>query len=234
MFRSSPPRDTSNWREADRYFRDPEDCSRLVPGCLSFSPGWQHQGNRVCYIFWRIYHLLIQYQGEEPFVSKTLRDPNSPGRQWLREMRRSHMVVTALLAVMHPELYESGIDALSRLYQIPTSHTVAELWGNPFTALSIISNRSSPLHRDTQSTKAWYDLLLTLGGDDDLAIRFPSLRLSFRYCDGTSLAFSGNYLPHEVAECATERLCLAYFFRQFVLKALDVDLPAWSIHHDVA
>jgi hypothetical protein len=73
--------------------------------------------------------------------------------EFLQAIARPAAIVSAALHLMHPEQYFNGIRNMSALQQLALSGQLAiehviYHWASVFNALSIISNRESPFHRD--------------------------------------------------------------------------------------
>ena len=71
----------------------------------------------------------------------------------------------AILLIIHPQQY-----FISRLAQRPDSvsymsdvKNILRIWASPYTAISVMVNRQTPVHRDTQGQHPWMDMLLTYG-----------------------------------------------------------------------
>lgn len=137
------------------------------------------------------------------------------------------MLLGAVFRVMHPELYHNSKEALLRLPRNPEQERALIPWGTVFSALSVIANRHTPPHRDTQSRAAWYDLLITAGPYENATLGFPGLGLSFPYSSGSVSCFSGKLLQHQVLDCDGERVCIAYYVRDNVQERLGVKAADW-------
>lgn len=103
---------------------------------------------------------------------------------------------------------------------------VLALWSIPFSGLTVISNRSTPLHRDCNGRKEWMDLLVALGKYQEGIMTLPGLGVKLLYNPGTVVGISGRVLQHGV-ECDGERACLAYYMRDKVHERLGVRAPSW-------
>jgi hypothetical protein len=142
-------------------------------------------------------------------------------------------IVGAILSVIQPDLYDVGMEGLRRLYRNPSAvetpeilADVLELWTVPFSGLSVISNRSTPLHRDCNGRKEWMDLLVALGQYKDGLFFVPGLGLELLYNPGTVVGITGKVLQHG-AECNGERACLAFYMRDRVHERLGLRAPRW-------
>lgn len=153
--------------------------------------------------------------------------PNREPYEWLSEMKETNILLGAAFRVMHPELYHYSREALLRLPRSPEQEEALVPWGTAFSALSVIVNRQTPAHRDTQSRSAWYDLLTTAGPYVQATLGFPGLGVSFPYPPGSLACFSGKLLQHEVLDCDGERVCVAYYLRDNVHERLGVRAADW-------
>ncbi|KAH9914324.1 uncharacterized protein B0H18DRAFT_1125662 [Fomitopsis serialis] len=185
---------STTWRNHPDNFAATGQWQSLDPGCISFSPGWYQQG-----------HQGTTYP---PQVSSTLSEEQSPGRDWFRAMTEQHALIAGMLRIIHPELHAMGYAALASTRICPDIADVLPLWGTPFNAMSVITNRRSPLHLDRMSAKDWYDLLITIGGDNDTVLELPTLGLTLQYAGG-------------------ERLCVVYYLRPQVHKWAKVKKTSW-------
>ena len=129
---------------------------------------------------------------------------------WLEMQMRASALVGGILSVTHPELYVAGIESLKVLNDDPSLvhkgealAAVLKVWSSSFTAVTTISNRDMPYHRDNGSAHPWFDILVGLGEYQNRRIEFPGLGMRLKYDPGTVLAFSGRVLQHG-ANCPTE------------------------------
>lgn len=155
---------------------------------------------------------------------------------WLNEMADTISLLTGVLKIIHPELYLNGLDTLTRLYSLshnmPDSENIASVlsqWSSAFNAISVISNRTTPIHRDTKSRAQWYDLLLTIGPYSSSWIELPGLGLRFSYDSGTVVCFPGRILAHGVPDCDGERVCYAFYMREALHARAKVGTCGWPV-----
>lgn len=168
-------------------------------------------------------------------VSASLkRNADAAGRGWLRETGECCALLNAVMALLHPGLFECGMDVLLELTQRPEIHTdsydameVLKIWPSIFNALSIISNRESPRHRDNNSRPEWYDLLTSVGPFYNSVLELPGIGVRLAYNPGTVFAFSGRVLQHGVCECVGERVSLAFYMRDNVHDRVKVRGASW-------
>jgi Oxygenase domain of the 2OGFeDO superfamily len=157
--------------------------------------------------------------------SLSFRTPRQGGLQFMEMLSESLSIIGAILAVVHPTLFEAGLDAIAELYSGPIDvghpdllRKVLEIWGSPFTAVSVIVNRETELHRDTSSPVHAYDILYTGGGYSEGRFEVHGLGLRCRYNPGTVVATLAAVFPHSVGPVNGERVCLAHFFRESAIN----------------
>lgn len=137
-------------------------------------------------------------------------------------------LLTACMAIMHPDMYATGREAMVKLGQwaSDTNHTemmsVLPLWPSVFSVVSVMVNRMSPLHTDINGRPQWFDLLVTVGDYADLDIVLPPISRRFLYEPGTAVAFSGRLLQHGVRQIEGDRGVLSFYMRDNVHQFVDV------------
>lgn len=221
----------ASWRVHRSNFKNKEDCT-LEPGIITMSPAWFQLGHEVSaqqMAEITLANTLLQTATHQLEVSVMLKPKTFPlgTEAWLESMRLPHYVLGGLLNVLHPELYQASLAALVELQGQEKHEPPMEKWGSTFSAVSLISNRSAPLHRDPRSHPSWYDILVSFGSYTEATLCLPGLGLELPYPSGTVVAFSGNLLRHGVTEHDGERVCLAYFMREKVHERLQVPLAGW-------
>lgn len=92
-------------------------------------------------------------------------------------MQESGALLSAILFVAHPRLYEAGQESLKRAMGMKNIEPVLETWPTVFNKVQVISNWQSPFHRDTSGQPTWYDLLMTLGTYRWSTLAFRNLRM---------------------------------------------------------
>ena len=151
-------------------------------------------------------------------------------------MQESNALLGALLNVMHPELYHQAREGLIQLYNHPNFIRDGEqeallaalrTWTNPFSALQVIVNRETPLHRDVRGRNAWYDMLVSLGNYTDGRFEVPGIGLRLNYPPGTVIGICSWALLHGAGKVNGDRICLAYFMRNKVLERLGIPAANW-------
>ena len=140
------------------------------------------------------------------------------GFQWLQDMIYPTSIVSGALSIMHPQLYEDGMRAMSVMqdwssrYDSRMNEALA-LWPTRFTNVSLIANRSTPLHHDPQSHASWFDVLVSVGEYTQCVLAIPTLGIELVYKPGTMVAFSGRLLRHGVNAVEGNWYCLSYYMR---------------------
>lgn len=155
------------------------------------------------------------------------------GAEFLGAVSESTTILAGVLSIIQPDLYDVGMAGLARLWAepafVPTPDVLREvltLWSVPFNGVAVISNRSTPLHRDCNSWKEWMDLLVALGMYNQGILMVPGLGMEFLYNPGTVVGILGRVLQHG-AECDGERACLAFYMRDKVHERLGLRVPTY-------
>jgi len=134
---------------------------------------------------------------------------------------------------MHPELYTAGCEAMKLIVREPnrvrkgyTLHDIFQVWALPHNVVSVISNRQTPLHRDSGNAFPWPDMLLALGSYECGELNLPGLGLGLRYKSGTAVGILSRLIRHG-AECDGQRACIALYMKENVLKELEMGDVGW-------
>jgi hypothetical protein len=153
--------------------------------------------------------------------------------EWLKKSRLPFALIGGILSIIQPELFEAGQEALRKLVLDPgycdnpkRMLEILEIWYSPFSALSVVTNRITPLHLDTGGRPEWLDLLLALGNYDRGRLSLPAFGYTFRYNPGTMVAMSGKIFLHGVT-CVGDRACIAFYMRNNVLDRLGLPAGEW-------
>jgi hypothetical protein len=162
----------------------------------------------------------------EEHLLKISADLKKKGRlsEWLKKSTMSFALIGGILSIIQPELFDSGQEAFRKLAANPTLcddperlMEILALWSAPFSALAVISNRSTPLHRDVGGRAEWLDFMLALGNYDNGRFAVPAFGYTFKYNPGTLIALSGKIFRHG-AECPGDRACIVFYMRDNVLN----------------
>ena len=148
---------------------------------------------------------------------------------WLAAISESNAIVSAILAVIHPDLYDAGRKTMSCLMKTPEvcPQNVLNQWASVFSGVSVISNRMTPSHRDNSSRVHWYDVLVALGSYQNCNLELPGLGMSLEYSPGTVVGLSGMVLEHAVPMVEGDRVCYAYFMKDNVHDWAKVPCKNW-------
>jgi len=146
----------------------------------------------------------------------------------LQNTREQASILNGALAIMHPDMYVAGREALVRLGQWADSEgedemlEILSLWPSVYSVTSIMANRASPLHVDQFGRPHWMDILVTFGNYTDLDFLIPSIHSRFMYEPGTVIALSGQLLLHGVGMANGDRGIISYYMRDNVHEFVNV------------
>lgn len=153
--------------------------------------------------------------------------------KWLANTKSSMALLGGIMSVIQPDLYRTGRCALEELFNeqgyVGQSWELLEalsVWWTPFSAMTVVSNRETPLHRDMGGRVEWSDMLIALGHYEHGRFSIPGLGMLYRYNPGTILAFSGKAFEHG-ASCPGNRACIALYMKDNVIKRLKQPTPSW-------
>src|SRR5258708_5037371 len=147
---------------------------------------------------------------------------------WLDAISESNAILSAILAVIHPQLYDAGWQTTKCLRDTPkVDQDILSQWASIFSGISVISNRSTPLHQDRSSRSNWYNMLVTLGRYRKCNLKLPGLRVSLEYGPGMVLGISGSVLEHAAPSFKGDRVCYAYFMRDSVPGGVVIPASDW-------
>ena len=136
-------------------------------------------------------------------------------------------LVSGILNIIHPSQYAMGWHIHNQLItkQICSKDILA--WPSMFSALSIISNRSTPFHRDDQGGVAWYDILTSIGQYVKAPLYLSPFAFRIDNCPGTLCAFSGMSLRHGVRKCKESRISFAWYMREKIRVGEGIPAAGW-------
>lgn len=136
--------------------------------------------------------------------------------------------MSAVLSVTQPALYALNRECLLQLSERPELKDHLAVWGFVFNAVSVVSNRSSPTHRDQKSGHPEYsDILVSLGGDAKTVLDLVSLGIRCKYSSGSAAVFSGNVILHGVSDSVNDRVCIAGYTRPAVHCSVGLGAANW-------
>jgi hypothetical protein len=148
---------------------------------------------------------------------------------WLDAISESNGILSAILAVIHPKLYDAGWQVINHLGDTPEfgAQDLLDKWASVFSGVAVISNRDTPPHRDRSSRANWYDILATLGRYQNCDLELPGLGISLEYGPGTVVGIAGKVLEHAVPSFEGDRVCYAYFMRDNVHEWAKIPCRYW-------
>ena len=149
--------------------------------------------------------------------------------EWLDSISESNAILSAILAVIHPNLYDAGWQTAKCLRDTPEiePQDVFSQWASIFSGIAVISNRFTPPHQDGSLRYHWYDMLVTLGRYRNCNLELLGLGISLEYGPGTVVGIAGNLLEHAVPGFEGDRVCYAYFMRNNVHEWANIPASNW-------
>ncbi|KAJ3536045.1 hypothetical protein NMY22_g6207 [Coprinellus aureogranulatus] len=204
---------SNNWRHDPTAFAPESECT-VPPGHVAFAPCWFELGHDVT--------------NSLPAPSLSLRTEGGGTVEFLEDEIDTNAIIGAVLAIVHPELFDMQVDVLARLNngEITVKHEetmekVLQYWSSPFTGFALISNRETPFHRDTQGGKLLYDLVATFGRYRRGRFAVPLFGSRFAYGPGTVFILPRFLFEHGASSVMGDRVCFANFFKPKVGYALN-------------
>lgn len=136
-------------------------------------------------------------------------------------------IMSGILRIIHPEQYQMGKSIQQSLLGRNCCASTILNWPSVQTALSIITNRETPFHRDTKSRMQWYDMLTSIGPYSKAPLYLSPIGLRVDNRPGTICAFSGVALRHGVRRCDLPRISFAWYLRDNVREGEQVQPAHW-------
>lgn len=149
-------------------------------------------------------------------------------RQWVKNSLVFGALMSAALAITHPEQYALTRECLVRQAEKhPDLETVLSIWPFAFNAVAVVSNRSTGEHRDRYSgDELTYDGMASVGGDDHVAIELKGIGFRGRYRSGTVVWTSCHTHLHSVSDSPdAERVAFAAYLKKSVQLDTGLSLP---------
>ncbi|KAG1742094.1 hypothetical protein EDD22DRAFT_851636 [Suillus occidentalis] len=149
-------------------------------------------------------------------------------------MHRPAVLIAAALRVMHPNLYWSSLAAKLALGLWADQNKSNEIgdrlreWPSVFTALAIVCNRRSPMHRDPLSRPQWFDAMTTFGNYGVATIKMPNLGIESVYPAGSMVAGSGQIIRHGLEMADGDRTAWVWYMRDDVHAFVDIPRADYS------
>lgn len=150
---------------------------------------------------------------------------------FLETIANGEYILNAIAALVCPGLYSIATRAIGKLKHedhVKTPHPHAQLWPSFFSGIEVISNRVTPIHRDSKSAPPVYDFLVSAGTHTNAWLDLPDVKARLLYNPCTVVAVCGKVLRHGVESWeGGERLCFAHFIRDAVHDRLQLPRPEW-------
>lgn len=148
---------------------------------------------------------------------------------WIRLSKEVEMFLNLTVSLVNPHLFKSGLEMLQKLRQGEKTWEIANQWQSIYTGVSVISNRTTPAHRDSKGRPEWYDTLINYSDPFTRPqLSIEDLGLDLDYPSGTVVSFCGSIFRHGVKDWGDgDRVCYAHFMRESVRSRLDVAPAGW-------
>lgn len=139
-------------------------------------------------------------------------------------------LLNCLLAIVHPELHAAGRHVMKTLREddeVADLHEGLQHWYTVFTAITLIKNRESPLHRDPKTNIRWFDLMLSVGDYEEAILELSTFGLRFLYNSGSVCFLSGKLVRHGVSAAHGGRICYVYYMRESMHEVYSASQTNW-------
>jgi hypothetical protein len=173
---------------------------------------------------------LEQTEDYDLLASHNLRKQSHRGpSDWLGLSKEVEIFLNLTISLINPPLFQSGLQMLHILRKSELTKEIANQWQSIYTGISIISNRTTPAHRDSKGRPEWYDTLISYSDPSTRPrLLIDDVGLDLDYPSGTVVSFCGSIFSHEVKYWGEgDRVCYAHFMREAVRKRLDVAAAGW-------
>ncbi|KAI0310078.1 hypothetical protein OF83DRAFT_1178935, partial [Amylostereum chailletii] len=153
---------SDKWRSDSVWYNEPSPDDRVNTGQVEVSLGWFTQAREKAHK-----HLHISKYLHMPYC-----------QEFIRTMSENGAIISAILAVAHPDMFEAGRQVLLKLADFPGHEVLATQFSFITPVISVITNKETPAHCDTQSSHfPWFDCLATFGRDADTTLGLPTFDL---------------------------------------------------------
>jgi hypothetical protein len=150
-------------------------------------------------------------------------------RSWLNALKETGMDVDTIFSLVHSQLFEVGMKAVEQLKEtFGKSEPNVKKWPSQTTAIGVIVNRKTPLHRDKGGNPSMYDILVAAGTYKSCLMELPDIGAMLQYNPGTVIAICGKVLRHGVRSWeGGERICYPFYCRDNVHHRLNLPRTDW-------
>lgn len=221
------PEDGGSWRNNSIYFDADNDY--ISTGVVNLSAAWYMAGHKVnCGAGSDMVAVINDFQGPARTTPLLQR---SQGHDFLSLAREPFAVMSGILAITHPQQYNMARQMKERLIQSGQCTEALQRWPMVFTAVSVITNRESPYHRDLHEGWQWFDFLLSFGPYKHAPLYLANLGVRVDNPPGTICLFGGRALLHGVRR-VSPRITLALYMRQNIQQELGIPSAGWMTQHE--
>lgn len=216
------PEETGSWRKNSIYF-DPDN-DYISTGLANLSAAWYMAGHKVNPVTIIDSAAVInECQGPAyttPFLQR------SEGHELLSLAQEPFAVMSGILSIAHPKQYDMAKEMKERLMESGQCTEALQRWPMVFTAISVITNRESPFHRDLHEGWQWFDLLLSFGPYKHAPLYMANFGVRIPNPPGTICLFGGRAILHGVRR-VSPRITLALYMRENIQKELGIESAGW-------
>ena len=136
-------------------------------------------------------------------------------------------VLSGILRIIHPDQYRAGVEVMCIMQHRCTQNQYLSRWTSVFNAITLISDRHCPMHRDVGGDFHLYDMLISVGSYSSAPMCLMPLGVQVPNSPGTLVAFSGTGLRHGVASANGHRICHALYMRRSLQLYCAVNPCGW-------
>ncbi|KAK7680056.1 hypothetical protein QCA50_017002 [Cerrena zonata] len=149
------------------------------------------------------------------------------GIMWCDEFFECGAILSGVLRIMHPDQYRMGYEVLKHLSSLQQVERALSRWPSIFNAITLISNRHCPMHRDNKGSFHLFDILVSTGSYSNAMFCCTPLGIQIGNTPGTIIGFSGTAFRHGVAQADGARVCHAFYMRGSLQEFSNVRPCSW-------
>lgn len=145
----------------------------------------------------------------------------------MRKFTPTGALLSGILRIMHPDQYRMGYEVMQRLLRCSQVFDVLCQWPCIFNAITTISNRCSPMHRDTKGSFHLFDIVISTGQYHTAPFTIEPIGIQFPNTPGSICSLSGMAFQHGAAVADGARICHALYMRKSLQTFTNVRPPSW-------
>lgn len=168
-----------------------------------------------------------QCKGKQDGLVSSLVLRSECGAAWMRRFTEVGALVSGILRIMNPDQYRMGYEVIQGLMQYDQVVHALSQWPCIFNAVTTISNRCSPMHRDIKGSFPFFDLLISTGDYSTAPLSIQPIGIQFPNGPGSVCGLSGVGFQHGVAAADGARLCHALYMRKSLQLFTCVRPSSW-------